>query len=346
MDEDVDRAMADVRRDLFNESEEEEEEEGDGLDDSVDAPNQKSTHEKQRARIADEIRRLEAANVAKKDWTLAGEARAIERPINSLIEEDLDFERVGKPVPVATNETTEDIEKLVKARVLAKEFDEVIRRRPGASNVQAPRKSRFELEDTKPQHSLAEMYETDHLRATDPNYIDSKDRKLMREHAEIDSLWKDISSQLDTLCNWHYKPKVPQASINVVTDAPTIMMEEARPTAGSAAGGPSALAPQEIYAPGDDGRVAGEVVLKTGATISKDEMTREDKARTRRQKKSQRKTDGELTQQTGKNAEKQQLVSDLKKGGVKVINKEGQVTDMSGERVGADAKNSADALKL
>ena len=350
MDEDVDRAMADVRRDLFDESEEEEEEEeegaGDGVADSGDAPNQRSTHEKQRARIADEIRRLEAANVAKKDWTLAGEARAVERPINSLIEEDLDFERVGKPVPVATNETTEDIEKLVKARVLAKEFDEVIRRRPGASDAETPRKSRFELEDTKPQQSLAEMYETDHLRATDPTYVDSKDRKLMREHAEIDSLWKDISSQLDTLCNRHYKPKMPQASINVVTDAPTIMMEEARPTAGSAAGGPSALAPQEIYAPGDDGRVAGEVVLKTGATISKDEMTREDKARARRQKKSQRKTDGEPTRQTGKSAEKQQLVSDLKKGGVKVINKEGQVTDMSGERVGADAKTSADALKL
>jgi U3 small nucleolar ribonucleoprotein component len=67
MDEDVDRAMADVRRDLFDESEEEEEEEGgDGLDVSGDAPNQRSTHEKQRARIADEIRRLEAANVAKK----------------------------------------------------------------------------------------------------------------------------------------------------------------------------------------------------------------------------------------------------------------------------------------
>ncbi|KAJ6107934.1 U3 small nucleolar ribonucleoprotein complex subunit Mpp10p [Penicillium sp. IBT 18751x] len=348
MDEDVDRAMADVRRDLFDESDEEEKEEkeGDEVNNSGDAQSQRSTHEKQRARIADEIRRLEAANVAKKDWTLAGEARAIERPINSLIEEDLDFERVGKPVPVATNETTEDIEKLVKARVLAKEFDEVIRRRPGASDAQAPRKSRFELEDTKPQQSLAEMYETDHLRATDPSYVDSKDRKLMREHAEIDSLWKEISSQLDTLCNWHYKPRVPQASINVVTDAPTIMMEEARPTAGSAAGGPSALAPQEIYAPGDDGRVAGEVVLKTGATISKDEMTREDKARARRQKKSQRRTGSEPTRQTGKSAEKQQLVSDLKKGGVKVINKEGQVTDMSGERVGADAKTSADALKL
>lgn len=346
LDKDVDRAMADVRRDLFDEESEVEEEE-DAVDGPGDSQAPRSTHEKQRARIADEIRRLEAANVAKKEWMLAGEARAVERPVNSLIEEDLDFERVGKPVPVVTNETTEDIEELVKRRILANEFDEVIRRRPGANNSGASRSSRFELEDTKPQQSLAEMYEIDHLRATDPNYVDSKDRKLMREHAEVTNLWKEISSQLDTLSNWHYKPKAAQAQINVVTDAPTIMMEEARPTAGSAAGGPSALAPQEVYAPGEDGRVAGEVVSRTGASVAKDEMTREEKARVRRQKKnSQRKTGSESTRQPNQPSKKQQLVSDLKKGGVKVVNKEGQVTDMNGDKVGAAGKSSADALKL
>lgn len=344
MEGDVERAMADVRRDLFDEQSEAEDEDEE-MDEAGDSNGPRSTHEKSRARIADEIRRLEAANVAKKEWMLTGEARAVERPINSLIEEDLDFERVGKPVPVVTNETTEDIEALVKRRILAKEFDEVIRRRPGAADIQSSRRGRFELSDTKPQQSLAEMYEADHLRATDANYVDPKNQKLMREHAEVTDLWKEISSKLDLLCNLNYKPQTPQVSINVVTDAPTIMMEDARPTAGSAVGGPSALAPQEIYAPGDDGRVAGEVVLKTGAVISKDEMNREEKARKRRQKKSQRKEDVS-TRPSGKAAEKQQLVSDLKKGGVKVINKEGQVTDMSGSKVGANIKSSGDTLKL
>jgi U3 small nucleolar RNA-associated protein MPP10 len=344
MEGDVERAMADVRRDLFDE-ESEGEAEVDEMHEAGDSNVPRSTHEKQRARIADEIRRLEAANVAKKEWMLTGEARAVERPVNSLIEEDLDFERVGKPVPVVTNETTEDIEELVKRRILAKEFDEVIRRRPGAADVESSRRGRFELADTKPQQSLAEMYEADHLKATDANYVDPKNQKLMREHAEVTDLWKEISSKLDLLCNLNYKPQTPQISINVVSDAPTIMMEDARPTAGSAVGGPSALAPQEIYAPGDDGRVAGEVVLKTGAVISKDEMSREEKARKRRQKKSQRKEDVS-TKPSGKAAEKQQLVSDLKKGGVKVINKEGKVTDMSGSKVGATTKSSGDTLKL
>lgn len=345
LDNDVDRAMTDVRRDIFDDESEVEDE--DAIDGAGDSQAPRSTHEKQRARIADEIRRLEAANVAKKEWMLAGEARAVERPVNSLIEEDLDFERVGKPVPVVTNETTEDIEELVKRRILANEFDEVIRRRPGATDSRASRSSRFELEDTKPQQSLAELYEIDHLRATDPNYVDSKDRKLMREHAEVTSLWTEISSQLDTLSNWHYKPKAAQAQINVVTDAPTIMMEEARPTAGSAADGASALAPQEVYAPGDNGRVAGEVVLKTGASVAKDEMTREEKARVRRQKKnSQRKTASDSPRPSNQASGKQQLVSDLKKGGVKVVNREGQVTDMNGDKVAAVGKSSADALKL
>ncbi|CAG7917227.1 unnamed protein product [Penicillium olsonii] len=346
-DADVNRAMDDVRRDLFDDEDDSAGEEGDDIDESGDnAP--KSSHEKQRARIADEIRRLEAANVAKKEWMVAGEAKAVERPVNSLIEEDLDFERIGKPVPVVTNETSEGIEELVKRRILAMEFDEVVRRRPGAETQQAGRKPRFELDDTKAQQGLAEIYETEHLKANDPNFVDTKDRKLMREHAEITSLWNDVSAQLDTLCNWHYKPKIAQASINVVTDAPTIMMEEARPTAGGAAGGPVGLAPQEVYAPGDDGKVGGEVVLKNGASVSKEEMSREEKAKNRRQnKKTQKKANADSSQQKpSKAAEKQQMMSDLKKGGVKVIDKEGRVTDINGDAVKASGQNRGDNLKL
>lgn len=345
LDNDVDRAMADVRRDLFEDEASDDEAPS---DDGKDPESQRSTHEKQRAQIADEIRRLESANVAKKEWMLSGEARAAERPMNSLIEEDLDFERIGKPVPVVTTEMSESIEDLVKRRILAKEFDEIIRRRPGASDVQDARKARFELDDTKPQQSLAEIYEADHLRATDPNYVDPKNQKLVKEHAEITNLWKEISGQLDTLSNWHYKPKAPQANINVITDVSTVMMEEARPTASGAVNDLAALAPQEIYAPGSDGKSTGEVVLKTGASVAKDEMTREEKAKLRRQQKKQKKTGtGHSNQQSSKAAEKQQLVSDLKKGGVKVIGKQGEITDIHGSKVdGAGTKNSGDTLKL
>ena len=344
---DIDRAMADVRRDLF---------EDDASIENSDVPDgepgepetQKSTHEKQRARIADEIRRLEAANVAKKEWMLAGEAKAAERPVNSLIEEDLEVERIGKPVPVVTAEVSEDIESLVKRRILAKEFDEVIRRRPGVTDGQVGRKSRFELEDSKAQQGLAELYETDHLRATDPNYMDPKNQKLTREHAEISSLWNEISSQLDALSNWHYKPKTPHAHINVVTDVATIMMEDAQPTAGGAISSAAALAPQEIYTPGADGKASGEVILRNGLSISKEEMTREEKSKLRRQHRKQKKsTTSDKNRQSGKAAERQQIVSDLKKGGVKLVGKQGEVTDIHGQKpTGTGPRSGADALKL
>lgn len=344
-EEDMDRAMADVRRDLF-EDDASVAEVG-GFDDGSDIPQgQRSTHEQQRARIADEIRRLEAANVAKKEWMLSGEARGVERPVNSLIEENLEFERIGKPVPVITTEVSEDIEALVKRRILAKEFDEVIRRRPGVADGQVSRRGGLEIEDTKAQQSLAEIYENDHLRATDPNYVDSKSQKLMREHTELASLWKDISSQLDTLSNWHYKPAAPQASINVVTDVAAIMMEDAQPTTSNNVSSAATFAPQEIYTPGGDGNNAGEVILKNGATVSKEEMSRDERARLRRQHKKQKKSNmGGLKQPSGSAAEKQQIVSDLKKGGVKLIGKEGEVTDIQGNKLGAN-KNAADVLKL
>ncbi|KAL6236330.1 hypothetical protein BDW75DRAFT_229538 [Aspergillus navahoensis] len=343
-DNDIDRAMADVRRDLFDDEKSAE----DSDNEPGDSRTHKSTHEKQRARLADEIRRLEAANVARKEWMVSGEAKAAERPVNSLIEEDLDFERIGKPVPVVTTELSESIEELIKRRIIAREFDEVIRRRPGLSDRQHTQKSRVEVEDSKPQQGLAELYETDHIRATDSNYVDPKHQKLLKEHTEITSLWKEISSQLDTLSNWHYTPRAPQASINVVTDVATITMEDAQPTAGGAVRASATLAPQEIYAPSESTRTAGEIVMRNGVPVTKEEMTREDKAKLRRrQKKTGQASADPFKQRSGKAIEKQQIVSNLKKAGVKLIGKEGEVTDINGSKIaGMSDKNGAHSMKL
>ncbi|RMJ28341.1 hypothetical protein PHISP_00818 [Aspergillus sp. HF37] len=341
---DVNRAADDVRRDLFDD---EMSDDGGGSEAGpAERRADRSGHEKQRAKIADEIRRLEAANVEKKEWMVAGEARAAERPMNSLIEEDLDFERIGKPVPVVTNEVSEGIEDLVKRRILAKEFDEVIRRHPGVSDGPGAKRGRVELDDSKPKESLTELYEADHLRATAPNYVDPKNQKLMRVHAELTAQWKEISSQLDTLSNYHYKPNAPQADINVVPDVATVTMEDARPTAGGSLGG-AALAPQEIYAPGDN-KDAGELTLKTGAPMAKDEMTREAKGKLRRQHKKQKKAHGggQAKRQPAEGADKESVVSDLKKGGVKVIGKEGEVTDVHGNKPKQQGRGGADTLKL
>ena len=87
--------------------------------------------------------------------------------------------------------------------------------------------------------------------------------------------------------------------------------------------------------------------MKNGASVSKDEMSREEKARLRRRQKKQNKADdSQPKQQSAKVAAKEQIMSDLKKADVKVIGKEGEVTDIHGKQTSSERRNGADTLKL
>jgi U3 small nucleolar RNA-associated protein MPP10 len=349
--DDIDRTMSAVHRDLF-EDDDDAESDGDLSDvDPADPKSRRSTHERRQAKLAEQIRKLEAANVAKREWQLSGEARAADRPLNSLLEEDLEFERAGKPVPVITAEVTEDIEALIKRRILAAEFDEVIRRRPDdLATGPKVRRGQFELDDTKSGKGLAEIYEEEHLRNTDPNFVDVKDEKLKKEHAEIEGLWKSLCRKLDSLSSWHYKPKPAEPSLEVRVDVPAIEMEDARPTASDDVASASMLAPQEIYKPGEE-KSREEIVTKSGMPIAREEMTREQKLRRRRrekerirkagQNKSEKPTAGEK-----KAEDKKKLIGDLKRAGVGVIGKKGEVTDVEGKKVGEKARFGVGNLKL
>jgi len=340
-EEDVEATMSRVHRDLFDDDDEAESD-GDLTDlDPSDPKSRRSTHERRQAKLAEQIRKLEAANVAKREWQLSGEARAADRPMNSLLEEDLDYERAGKPVPVITAEVSEDIEALIKRRILAGEFDEVQRRRPDdlATGPQV-RRGRFELDDTKATKGLGELYEEEHLRNTDPNFVDARDEKLKKEHAEISEVWKSLCGKLDSLSSSHFKPKPATANLEIRVDAPAIEMEDARPTAGSDVAGASMLAPQELYRPGEDkDAIKTEIVTKGGQPVAREELSREQKLRRRRREKERIKKAGlhqpEKTE-TGKqkkDSDQKQLLGDLKKGGVQVIGKKGQLTDVEGKEV-------------
>jgi len=353
----IERAMADVRRDLFDDDSENERSE-DALSDvdPADPKSRKSGHERRQAKIGEEIRRLEAASVAKREWTLAGEARAADRPLNSLLEEDLDFERTGKPVLEVTAEVSESIEELIKRRILAQEFDEVIRRRPDSLDASSgTRRGAFELDDSKPQQSLAEMYEEEHVKNHNPDtYVSKADEKARKEEKEIETMWKEISAKLDALSSWSYKPKPAAPSLTVVSDVATVAMEDAQPTTASGiSGGESMLAPQEIYKAGKDKESIekGEVVPKSGAPVARQEMTREEKLRRRRREKERiRKRGGvELNQrpQSKKTKRNAETLGELKKGGVKVIGKKGDIRDVDGNAVqSSTAVNGAGSFKL
>lgn len=353
---DMERAVNDVRRDLFEDLSEHSDSE-DALSDVSDGnpKARRSAHERRQAKLAEEIRKLEAESVAKRAWTLSGEAAAADRPINSLLAEDLDFEHAGKPVPVITEEVSESIEELIKRRILAQEFDEVIRRRPDslADGSRDTRRGLVELDDSKAKQSLAEIYEEDHVKRSNPDsYLSKSDEKLRQDEKEVEAMWKEISAKLDALSSWHYKPRPAAPSLTVVADVATVSMEDAQPTtAQGVGGGESMIAPQEVYKAGKETAERGEVVAKSGLPVARQEMSREEKLRRRRREKERiRKSGGgeQGKKPLSKKAQEQKdTMGDLRKGGVRVINRKGEIVDLDGKRdTGRKAEVTSGSFKL
>lgn len=165
-----------------------------------------TTHERRQAELRAQIDQLESENIAKKDWTLMGEANARSRPQNSLLEEDLEFERVSKVTPVVTEDVVRRLEDRIKARILAGDFDDVVRQRAPVDKAFLPSRV-FELQDTKSKQSLAEIYEDEYSAAQTGGPTDDRDGKLKKEHDELTNLWDSICYKLDALSNAHFTPK-------------------------------------------------------------------------------------------------------------------------------------------
>lgn len=116
VDTDADaRTMQRIHRDLL-------------ADDDVDIPQsngkkknkkaQQSRHERRMAALEEQIDQLEQENVAEREWAMRGEVGSRARPVNSLLEEDLEFDQVAKVVPVVTEETSQTLEDKIKKRIL------------------------------------------------------------------------------------------------------------------------------------------------------------------------------------------------------------------------------------
>ncbi|GAA5983381.1 hypothetical protein JCM5350_003092 [Sporobolomyces pararoseus] len=206
-----------------------------------------SKYERRLLALSDQIANLEQQNVGPKDWATLGEAQSRDRPTNSLLDEDLEFERMGKSAPVVTEETTKGIEDLIKQRILDNNFDDVERRRAVDPNAFLP--SRYlELQDTQSQKSLAEIYAEDYEKSKEKEegrkVTNELDKDLEKKHQEIEDLFEELAGKLDALSNARFTPKAPKATIETVSNLPSISMESALPTTNSVS---TLLAPEEVY---------------------------------------------------------------------------------------------------
>ncbi len=270
-------------------------------DNEEDAQDKLSTHEKRVAALQEEIARLEDENVAKKEWTLMGEAGSRARPQDSLLEQDLEFERAAKVVPQVTEEMTESLEQLIKRRILERNFDDVIRRRELEALPFLPSRL-LELSDSKSAKSLAELYEEEYQAARggadgdEGAPVAEADAKLAKEHEEITQLYDDIFNKLDALSNAHFTPRAPKATIQTITNAPSVAIESALPATASSS---TMLAPEEVYE---------RAKHSTAMEGAKSEMTPEEKQRLHNKLRAEKRKRNDKIQDTQKALEMSGLV--------------------------------------
>ncbi|XP_072527162.1 U3 small nucleolar ribonucleoprotein protein MPP10 [Salminus brasiliensis] len=226
----------------------------------------KSTYEKRQEKMAEKIEEMEKAALSEKPWQLSGEVTAQTRPENSMLEEDLAFDQASRMAPAVTEETTLQLEEIIKQRIKDQAWDDVVRKeKPKEEAFQY--KKRLTLDHEKSKLSLAEVYEQEYIKQTEKKTEEEENPA----HVEIQKLMDSLFLKLDALSNFHFTPKPHIPEVKVVSNLPSITMEEVAPVSASSA---TLLAPEEIKEKNKAGDVVGD-----------SEKTSTDKKRERRKKK-------------------------------------------------------------
>ncbi|XP_068428698.1 U3 small nucleolar ribonucleoprotein protein MPP10 [Clinocottus analis] len=256
----------------FNLSEDEDSE-GEDVEDIIGGQTQtsaksesKSSFEKRQERMSEKIGEFEQAALAQKSWQLSGEVTAQTRPENSMLEEDVEFEQTGRMAPSITEETTLQLEDIIKQRIKDQAFDDVVRKEKPKEEV-FEYKKRLTLDHEKSKQSLAEIYEQEYLKQNQQKTEEQENPA----HVEIQKLMDTLFLKLDALSNFHFTPKPPVPEVKVVSNLPSVTMEEVAPVSASDA---TLLAPEEIKEKNKAGEILGDT-----------EKTATDKKRDRRHKK-------------------------------------------------------------
>ncbi|XP_060116156.1 U3 small nucleolar ribonucleoprotein protein MPP10 [Heteronotia binoei] len=230
------------------------------------SPETKSSFEKRQEKLSERIKSLEEELLKEKSWQLRGEVTGQKRPENSLLEETLLFDHAVKMAPVITEETTMELEEVIKRRIKDQAWDDVVRKEKPKEDPYEYKK-RLTLDHEKSKLSLAEIYEQEFLKLNQKK----TEEEEKPEHIEIQKMMDALFLKLDALSNFHFTPKPPVPEVKIVSNLPAVTMEEVAPVSVSDA---ALLAPEEIK----EKTKAGD--MKTDA-----EKTSTDKKRERRKKK-------------------------------------------------------------
>ncbi|XP_058913024.1 U3 small nucleolar ribonucleoprotein protein MPP10 isoform X1 [Kogia breviceps] len=258
-----------LKRVTFALPDDEETEDTNVLNVQKDSDEVKSSFEIRQEKMNEKIASLEKQLLEKKPWQLQGEVTAQKRPENSLLEETLHFDHAIRMAPVITEETTVQLEDIIKQRIKDQAWDDVVRKEKPKEDAYEYKK-RLTLDHEKSKLSLAEIYEQEYIKLNQQKTAEEENP----EHVEIQKMMDSLFLKLDALSNFHFIPKPPVPEIKVVSNLPAVTMEEVAPVSVSDA---ALLAPEEV-----------KEKNKAGDTKTAAEKTATDKKRDRRKKKYQK----------------------------------------------------------
>ncbi len=237
-----------------NESEKEEE---------MQLSNKLSNYAERSNKLDTMTKQLEKDMLAEKPWQMVGEAKGTQRPTNSLLEVTPTFEFATKMAPIITAEHTESIEDMIKRRILAEDWDDVVPRELPDIGLSKRKGELPEVSQEKSKLSLGELYEREYLKKVAGYDADAVEKETEEEKAqnEMKMLFANLCSKLDALSNYHFAPRPVADEAEIKTSStPAVAMEEVLPLHVSDA---QAMAPEEVYAKkkGRDGILRGETEM-------------------------------------------------------------------------------------
>jgi len=150
------------------------------------------------------IARVEKKLIEKKEWQMRGEIRAVERPVNALLDVDVDFETGLQSKIIISKETNEKIESIIKQRILDRVFDDRQLPPPSSHRIDEQTKSLPDLNFEKDKRGLAGVYEDEYKQLT--TGVDPVKSKADKQKDEIRDLFKTICFCIDSMSRFNFTP--------------------------------------------------------------------------------------------------------------------------------------------
>lgn len=212
------------------------------------------------------IERIEEKLIQKKVWQMKGEVRGVEREKNTLLEEDLEFQRGLQAKQKISKETNKNFEEIIRRRILDLAYDdrEVFVSNKNAVNEQS--KNLPELNFEKDKRGLIGAYEDQYKK--DVMGVNEEKTKEEVLKNNIRDLFKTICFSIDNMTRFSFNPNT--VSLKHETKKDDFVTDEKLPIVVS----DNLVKPRESYK-----KVFNP---KDKEFKSKAEMSREEKLRLRR----------------------------------------------------------------